>query len=361
METPKLFIGLDIHKKNWAIDIRTDLFHHKFFSIEPKAKILEEYVEKHFSGYEVNLCYEAGSCGFSTARYFSNLAWKVTVVNPSDIPTTDKHTYQKTDKLDAKNLSKCLSNNTLTAIYIPTEREDFLRCLVRQRNSVVKQKRSVKNRIKSFFLFMGTAIPEEFSNNTWSKAFIEWISQQYSHDAMGKATLSSQLAILAVLQEQYLSIANQLRAYYRVHQKEEYYLLQSVPGIGGYLASVILSELGDFSRFKNEKVLSSYVGLVPGTHESSDSEKKMHLTPRSRGLLRSYLIESAWVAVRIDPEMQSFFRKHQGKNEKNAIVKVAHKLLKRIYSVIKNKQPYQVNIAQFIERRSDNVTSKQRP
>ena len=359
METPKLFIGLDIHKKNWAIDMRTDLFHHKFFSMEPQVKTLESYVEKHFSGHQVHLCYEAGSCGFSTARYFLNLAWNVTVVNPADIPTSDKQSYQKTDKLDAKNLSKHLSTNSLTAIHIPSEEEDFLRCLVRQRNAVVKQKRSVKNRIKSFFLFMGTSIPQEFDNSNWSKAFLKWISEQYAHETMGKATLTSQLAILAVLEQEYLSIANQLRAYYRVHQKKNYYLLTSVPGIGGYVASVILSELGDFSRFKNEKVLSSFVGLVPGTHQSSDTDKRMHLTPRSRGLLRSYLIESAWVAVRIDPAMQAFFRKHQGKNEKNVMVKVAHKLLKRIYSVIKNQQPYQVNTAQVSERRNDNTNSTQ--
>jgi hypothetical protein len=31
MEPQKLFIGLDIHKNSWAVDMRTDLFHHKYF------------------------------------------------------------------------------------------------------------------------------------------------------------------------------------------------------------------------------------------------------------------------------------------------------------------------------------------
>jgi transposase len=30
------------------------------------------------------------------------------------------------------------------------------------------------------------------------------------------------------------------------------YLLKSIPGIGGYLASVILAECGDLRRFNNE-------------------------------------------------------------------------------------------------------------
>ena len=178
-----------------------------------------------------------------------------------------------------------------------------------------------------------------------SKAFLGWLSEQYQSDKMGKFTLESQLKVLEVLQQEYLGIANELRSYYRQEEKELYYLLKSVPGIGGYLASVLLSELGDFSRFKNEQHLSSYVGLVPGIHASGDSEKKLGVTPRCNALLRTYLIETAWVAVRIDPEIQLYFRKHQGKKPQVIIVKIAHKLIKKIFAVVKRKIPYQVNIS----------------
>jgi hypothetical protein len=70
---------------------------------------------------------------------------------------------------------------------------------------------------------------------------------------------------------------------------------------------------------------------------------KMSLTPRCKALLRSYLIESSWVAIRMDPELQTYYRKHVGKNPKNVIVKVAHKICCRILSVIKNETPYQIN------------------
>ena len=41
--------------------------------------------------------------------------------------------------------------------------------------------------------------------------------------------------------------------------------------------------------------------------------------------------------------MQEYYRKHQGKNVKNIIVKVAHKMARRILSVIKTETPYQIN------------------
>lgn len=298
METPKLFIGIDVHKKTWTVDLRTELSHHKTFSQPADPMQLETYVDKYFPEYDIHLTYEAGCCGFWAARYFLNLAWNVIVVNPADVPRIDKQNYQKTDKLDSKNLAKCLANNTLKGIYIPTEQQDFLRCLIRQRNSIVKQLRVVKNRIKGFLLFIGQAIPGEYDNPNWSIAFQEWLKTLFTKHEIADFTVQSQLRILETLHKEYLSIGNKLREYYRKNEKENYYLLKSVPGIGGYIASVALSELGDFSRFKNEKQLSSYVGLVPGIYASGGGETKMGITPRCRSLLRTYLIEAAWVAVR---------------------------------------------------------------
>ncbi len=39
--TPKLFIGMDIHKKSWAVHLRTDLFDHKGFSMPPEPEKLD--------------------------------------------------------------------------------------------------------------------------------------------------------------------------------------------------------------------------------------------------------------------------------------------------------------------------------
>ena len=74
---PKLFIGLDVHKKTWSVSIQTDIFFHKTYSMPSKPGDLYDYVAKHFPDYPVSLVYEAGGCGFHTARYFLNLGWEV--------------------------------------------------------------------------------------------------------------------------------------------------------------------------------------------------------------------------------------------------------------------------------------------
>jgi len=340
---PKLFIGMDIHKKSWSVHLRTDLFDHKGFHMPPVAEKMVDYVKRHFPDHEVSLSYEAGCCGFSAARYFLSMGWQVKVVNPGDVPRSDKQQYQKTDRLDCRNLCKQLQQDQLQGIYIPSEQMEQLRSLLRQRNQVVKQMRKAKTHIKSLLLFHGIRVPEQYDNPNWSKDFIRWLNLLPWTHTTGAACLQSKLRILDLLNKEYQQTSNELRAYCRQHYTKDYYLLKSIPGVGGILAAAILSELGDIRRFTNERSFSNCIGLVPSIHQSSETDTKQGITPRCKALLRSYLVESSWVAIRTDPQIQAYYRKQVGRNPKNVIVKVAHKMCRRILSVIKNETPYQLN------------------
>ena len=347
---PKIFIGLDIHKKSWSVSIQTDLFFHKTYSMPSNAEDLYEYVEKNFPSYEIHLFYEAGCCGFSTARYFLNLGWTVLVVNPADVKKGDKERYQKTDAIDSKLLSNQLKSGVLKGIYIPTEKEEQFMTLARHRTQVTKKLRQTKSHIKSMLLFHGIKIPFEFDNSNWTHAFLDWLDQLQFSTISGNLALQGKLRMYRFIKSEYLEIANQMRAYCREEYKTDYYLLKSIPGIGGYLASVIIAECGNLRRFNTEGQFASFVGLVPGIYNSGDSEKCLGITPRSRSQLRSYLVEAAWISIRKDAEMQQYYRKHQGKNVKSVIIKVAHKMSRRILSVVKTETPYQVNKNLILEK-----------
>lgn len=347
---PKIFIGLDIHKKSWTVSIQTDLFFHKTYSMPSIAEDLYQYVERIFPNHDVDLVYEAGCCGFSAARYFLNLGWNVLVVNPADVKTGDKERYQKTDALDSKNLSNQLKAGVLKGIHIPTEEEEQFTTLARHRTQVTKKLRQTKAYIKSMLLFHGIKVPDEFDNPNWSRDFIVWLEQIKFSSICGDLALQGKIRMYKFMKSEYLEIANQMRAYCRKNNKKDYDLLRSIPGIGGYLASVILAECGDLRRFNTEGQFSSFVGLVPGIYNSGNSEKCLGITPRSRSQLRSYLVEAAWIAIRKDTEMQNYYRKHQGKNVKSVIIKVAHKMTRRILSVIKTETPYQINRNVILEK-----------
>jgi transposase len=232
----------------------------------------------------------------------------------------------------------------------PQRAEDQLTSLARHRTQVTKKLRTTKLHIKSLLLFHGIEIPEEYDNSNWPNGFIEWLEKLQFSTVCGDLALQGKIRMFKFIKSEYLEIANQMRAYCRKEHKEDYNLLKSIPGIGGFLASVIIAECGDLRRFNTEGQFASFIGIVPGMHNSGGNEKCLGITPRSRSQLRSYLIEAAWIAVRKDLEMQQYYRKHQGKNVKNIIVKVAHKMTRRILSVIKTQTPYQINKNMILEK-----------
>jgi transposase len=52
---PKLYIGIDIHKRSWKIHCATDLFSGKSFTMPPNPEVLQAYVAKHFPDHEVSV------------------------------------------------------------------------------------------------------------------------------------------------------------------------------------------------------------------------------------------------------------------------------------------------------------------
>ena len=83
---------------------------------------------------------------------------------------------------------------------------------------------------------------------------------------------------------------------------------------------------------------------MPAAFHLGENMKTLGMTPRKNRILRSYMVESAWIACRKDPVIQAYYRKHTGKDSKKIIVKVARKLLSRMLAIIKTDIPYEIGI-----------------
>ena len=343
---PKLYIGIDMHKRSWKIHCSTDLFSGKSFSMKPNPEQLKVYVDKHYPYFEVSVAYEAGCCGYTAHRFFESYGWDSLVVNPADVHRKGKEKHTKTDKIDAQLISRELKDGRLESIGIPDIEREQLRSLFRRRNDLVKDFRRIKSYIKMQLLYFGIEVPEEFDNDHWSHNFRNWLDDISFEYPTAKETLSSRMRYFRFIDNELRAVSNQLRAYCRKYYKKDYYLLKSIPGIGGIVACGILCELGDLRRFKSIKHLAGYVGLVPNVYQSGDTYKSTGMTYRAHRLMRSYFVEASWQAIRTDPVMQGYYRKHLGKNVKNIIIKVARKLLSRTLAVIKTETPYQIGVVE---------------
>ena len=207
---------------------------------------------------------------------------------------------------------------------------------------MVKKQTRCKNQIKSILQFYGIHIPEEVANSHWSKRFIAWLESVRMERASGNIALKVHLEELNNTRKIIADITRSIRT---LATSEEYWqnvrLLKTVPGISTLTAMTLLTELCEICRFKTLDKLCSYVGLIPNTNSSGETDRKTGITNRRNAQLRGILIESAWVAVRKDPALLMAFTTLCKKMPKtNAIVRIARKLLNRIRYVLNNQQEY---------------------
>ena len=339
-----IYVGFDVHLKSWKVTILTEKVAVKTFSQDPKPEILYQYLKRNFPGGIYHSAYEAGFCGYWIHNKLLSLGVNSIVVNPADIPTTNKERVQKEDKRDSRKIARSLRNGDLKPIYVPGLRALEDRSLLRVRSTMVKDLTRFKNRIKSFLYFHGIDFPESFSKpqSHWSKRFINWLKSIELTEESGKITLSSLIHQSKNLRATILDLTKQIQ---KLSCTETYHdeviLLRSLPGIGILTAMIILTELETILRFSNLDKLCCYIGLVPSTKSSGEDEKTGDITSRGHSVLRNAIIESSWTAIRHDPVLlQSYLDYCKRMDPNKAIVRIAKKLLSRIKFVLKNKQPY---------------------
>jgi transposase len=345
-EGQTIYVGMDVHKESWNLGIHLNDIFVKNVHQKPNPKLMVDYLYKNFPGAIYKAAYEAGKFGFWIQRQLTNLGVECLVVNPADIPKSQKDSLQKTDPRDARNISLRLQSGFLRGIHIPDEQQEADRVFFRHRKKVLKDLNRCKNRIKGLLAFTGIDIPDPYDNANWSHNFINWLKELDCKQMPRRQALDYQIRQMEFMRKELLSISNEIRKMMREQRyKTNYYLLRTIPGIGPLTAASILVEIGDVRRFNTFSHLNSFIGLLPMEHSSGQSENKMSLTVRKHRQLRSDLVESAWTAKRTDPAMALYFDQQiKRKDSKVVVIKIARKLLNRVRYVLLNQQPYEFGI-----------------
>lgn len=343
----QLYIGLDVHKKQWSVSIFTEVAHHRTFSQPATPEALRSYLNHHFPGAKVMCAYEACKFGYWIYRQLTSYGYQCLVVNPADIPTSNKESSDKTDPTDSRKIGKSLRAGLLAPIHVPSQQTEGDRQLFRYRKRLLADLTRVKNRIKDKFLFTGISIPAEFDNSNWSKAFLRWLQQASFPDAHTRLTVDMLLEQYHFLYRHFLKTSIEVRKLQREGRyKHLSKLLRSIPGIGPLTTVELLTEVEDIRRFPSFKKFNSFIGFKPRSHSSGEHDWKGRITHRQHRGLRSSLIECAWTAMSKDPVMLQRYQELTHRlTGKRAIVIIARKLVSRIYYVMKNEKPYEVGLA----------------
>jgi transposase len=341
-----LYVGIDVHKTRWQVAVFYEGLVLSNTSIEGSCEALIIHLRKRYGDACYNCVYESGPFGFRLCRALWAAGMECMVVNPADIPSADKDRRSKTDHVDARKLAQHLAAGLLHAIYVPTEKQQKQRSLIRFRKKLWGDLVRCKNRLKSELQFQGITIPQQYDNPHWSHNFLNWIEQQALAEEDLRDTLMLMLEEVKLLRVLLLKTERKLRELMWSKQyRDQSELLRSIPGVGPLTAMLFLLEVGDVRRFKSFDQLNRFIGFCPDSHNSGESVKHSGMTLRRHNQLRSMLVEAAWQLIRRDAAMldcyKALCRRMKGQD---AIIRVARKLLRRIRAVLLSGRLYMMGV-----------------
>jgi transposase len=340
------FIGLDVHKKSWSVNIRTLGLQVAQFVQDPNPQLLVRYLEKKFPNGDFYSAYEAGFCGTYIHNSLCHSGIKNIIVHPADLPQTDKQKKNKTDLHDSNAIARYLEAGLLKSIYVMPTDQQQRRALYRLRETQVKEVTRSSNRLRSFINYHNISIPDCFPKVGYiANRFLDLLGKSKSLTTdEGYFSLNHYVDELRYQRAKLLETTKKLRTCVISAYSSQYHSAISVPGIGPITAAALLCEIGDFKRFNdNPDEYTSFLGLRPSERSSGETIQSIRMQPRCNRHLRPLLIESAWVAIRTSPVFLAYYKKHVIKNPKKAIVKVAKKLAMIVRGVITKQTAFNPN------------------
>lgn len=123
---------------------------------------------------------------------------------------------------------------------------------------------------------------------------------------------------------------------------ENYMLSVSVFGVGPVIATNVIIKTGNFKAIDTARKAASYAGVCPFPNTSGNMAGKSKTSPFADKELKSLLYMGAKAAVKHNKEYRLYYQKKQQEGKPHYLImnNVMNKLLRTIYSVVKNKTPY---------------------
>ncbi len=284
---------------------------------------------------------------------------------------------RKTDMNDAMWIADLAAFGLIKASFVPEEKQDELRTLMRTRKQLVHEQTRHVQRIQKTLTEANIRLDSVLSDvmgasgRRMIEAMIAGVRDPRKlaglanravkakpkelYDALHGRLTDSHRFILKLHLGQWDAIEASIRSLDReveAHQarmdkedradmarfSEAMRLLKSIPGVSRLSALTLLSEIGlDMNRFPDAGHLVAWAGLCPGQNESAGKRKSSRLR-KGAPWLKTMLVQCAWAAKRTKDSYYKaqFFRLQAKRGPQKAICAVAASILTAIYHMLKN-------------------------
>jgi transposase len=256
----------------------------------------------------------------------------------------------KSDNIDARVLAEFLALDMIPEAYRPSPRVQQHRVLVRHRHGIQQRITGVKCKLRHKLSYYNADLVDLFTES--GQQHLEQVVMSAA-DRFEVEALQEQLQLL---QKQLQRADERLQAFANdapVAEREARALLATIPQIGPVTVDVVLSELGDWKRFRSAKKAAAYAGLDPGCRSSAGKSHQLSISKEGSRHLRWILVEAAWRLVgklRRWGQVYERLKENTGSCKK-AIVGVARRLLGVMFAMLRKGQPYSLAMAVLVQNK----------
>jgi transposase len=275
---------------------------------------------------------------------------------------------RKTDVGDAQWLATLARAGLLRGSFVPPAKLRELRLISRQRQKLVGQLASEKNRLHKVLtdggIRLGVVVSDLHGQS--ARAMVKAIivgqaphevlqfasrrlkaSREEIFDALQGELTDSHRFVLDELMRHVEEIEARIARFDArlldglKDERNALALLQTMPGVDLVGAAMLLVEIGsDMGAFGSADRLASWVGICPGNNESAGKRKSGRVR-KGNLYVRRLLCEFAHAASRTKSVFQSKFKSLiVRRGHKRSIVALAHKILRTIFFMLKRRKPY---------------------
>jgi transposase len=334
------FVGVDLHKKTISLCVvvvvggKRKVVSRRRFDCQKTAAIRKFFEEQGVFQVVVE----------ATANYewflllVEDLADRCVLAHPKKLRVIAECKH-KSDKVDAQILAEFLAMDMIPEAYRPSPRIRQYRVLVRYRHYTQGRITSLKCKLRDKAAHYNADIAELFTLK--GERHLAEIAMSWAD----RFQATEMLALLHICEKQREKVDTALLRFGKTApgpEREARAVLDTIPEVGPVTIDIILSELGDWRRFRSAKQVVSYAGLDPGYRESDGKGKRLSITKEGSRLLRWAMVETAWRLVGKFARWRHIFetlKKNTG-SKKKAIVGVARRILCTMYAILRDGKAY---------------------
>ena len=296
-----LTVGLDAHQGLYVIcvlDEKGQVIKER--QIRGRWRKLVEVLEE--LPKPLQICFEA-SCGTGHLHdQLTPIADRVVVAHPGKLRLISR-SKRKTDRIDAKKLAMLLLVNMVPTVYVPSVDVRAWRQFIEYRHRTVAERTRTKNALRTLLRSYGITPPSR--SRLWTRKGLAWLADV---ELPNQQAILQRLLLLDALESCERRIKQIEDALAEVAtQHPAVTLLQTIPGVGIRTAEAIVAYIDDPHRFRRNRRVGSYFGMVPSQDQSSGVNRLGRITRQGPATARKLLTEAAWQGIRRSDRIRAFY------------------------------------------------------